>query len=168
MKRQRVKFLWDLYWENKTCKPKRSIASTSACIWIRHLISKCNLTNFYNKAAERVNLLRHPFSIVTFRPQRIYQLMIRPISTYCGYKRSESRKRMIHSIGKRSLEIISAKFSPQNCDLRFLIIDNFLQKRAYCFVFDCLNGTVCFPSKMNYFPRSHHTALKTMVKQQNC
>ena len=78
MTRQRVKFLWDLYWENKTCKPKRSIASTSACIWIRHLILKCILTNFYNKPAERVNLLRHPFRIVTFRPQRIYQLMIRP------------------------------------------------------------------------------------------
>ena len=78
MKRQRVKFLWDLYWENKTCKPKGSIASTSECIWIRHLILKCILTNFYNKAAERVNLLRHPFRIVTFRPQRIYQLMIRP------------------------------------------------------------------------------------------
>ena len=78
---------------------------------------------------------------------------------------------MIHAIEKRSLEMISAKFSPQNCDLRFLITDNFLQKRAYCFVFDCLNGTAFFTFKMNYFQRSRHMALKTlktMVKQQNC
>ena len=147
MKRQRVKFPWDLYWESKTYKPKRSITSTLVCIWIRHLILKCILTKFYKKAAGRGNFLCHPFSIVTFRPQRIYQSIIRSISTYCGYNRSESRKCMIHSIGKRSLEIISAKFSPQNCDLRFLTIDNFLQKRAYCFVFDCLNGTACCPFK---------------------
>ena len=107
MKRQRVKFPWDLYLENKTYELKRSIVSTSAGIWIRHLILKCILTKFYTKAAEKVNLLRHPFSIVTFRPQRIYQSMIRPILTYCGYNSlgwSESRKRMIHSIEKRSLE----------------------------------------------------------------
>ena len=99
------------------------------------------------KAAGRVNLLRRirP-NIDTFSAQRIYQSMVMPIFTYCSYNSlgwSESRKRMIRSIEKRSLEIISPKCSPQNCDLRFLTTDNFLQKKACCLVFDCLNGTVC-------------------------
>ena len=109
------------------------------------------------------------FPIDTFSAQRIYQSMIMPIFTYCGYSSlgwSESRKRMIRSIEKRSLEIISPKCSPQNFDLRFLTIDNFLQKKACCLVFDCLNGTACSPFK-NYFQRLNHT-LETMGKQQNC
>ena len=63
----------------------------------------------------------------------------------------ESRKRMIRSIETRSLEIISPKCSSKN---------SFLQKRACCFVFDCLNGTACFPFK-NYFHRLHYNALNT-------
>ena len=82
----------------------------------------------YKKAAGRVNLLRRIRSnIDTFSAQRIYQSMIMPIFTYRGCNSlgwSESRKRMIRSIEKRSLEIISPKCSPQNCDLRFLTIDN--------------------------------------------
>jgi len=73
---------------------------------------------------------------------------------------SESRKRMIRSIETRSLEIISPKCSPLNCDLRVLKIDNFLQKRACRVVFDCFNGDVCFPFK-DYFERLHHNALNT-------
>ena len=98
--------------------------------------------------------------------------MIVPIFTYCGYTSlgwSESRIHMIRSIEARSLAIISPKCSPQNCDLRILTIDNFLQKRACCFVFDCLNGTACFPFK-GYFQRSHHNALtlETMGNQLSC
>ena len=118
----------------------------------------------YKKAAGRVNLLRRIRSnIDSFSAQRIYQSMIMPIFTYCGYISlgwSESRKRMMRSIEARSLAIISPKCSPQNCDLRILTTDNFLQKRACCFVFDCLNGTACFPFK-GYFQRSHHNALTT-------
>ena len=118
----------------------------------------------YKKAAGRVNLLRRirP-SIDTLSAQRIYQSMIMPMFTYCGYNSlgwSESRKRKIRSIETRSLEIITPKCSVQNCDLRFLTIDNFLQKRACRFVFDCLNGTVCCPFK-DYFERLHHNALNT-------
>ena len=89
--------------------------------------------------------------------------MLIPIFTYCGYNSlgwSESRKRMICSIETRSLEIILPKCSLQNYDLRFLTIDNFLRKRACCFVFDCLNGTVCYPFK-DYFQRLYHNALNT-------
>jgi len=118
----------------------------------------------YKKAAGRVNLLRRiRSSIDTLSAQRIYQSMIMPIFTFCGYNSlgwSESRKRMIRSIETRSLEIISQKCSPQNCDLRVLKIDNFLQKRACRFVFDCLNGAVCFPFK-DYFERLHHNDLNT-------
>ena len=80
--------------------------------------------------------------------QRIDQSMIMPVFMYCGYASlgwSESRKPMIHcSIEPWSLEIISPKCSLQNCDLRF---NNWYlsQERACCFVFDCLNGTTCFP-----------------------
>ena len=118
----------------------------------------------YKKAAGRVNLLRRICSSIdTLSAQRIYKSMIMPIITYCGYNSlgwSESRERMIRSIETRSLEIISPKCSSKNCDLRFLTIDNFLQKRACCFVFDCLNGTACFPFK-DYFQRLHHNALNT-------
>ena len=118
----------------------------------------------YKKAAGRVNLLRRICSSIdTLSAQRIYKSMIMPIFTYCGYNSlgwSESRKRMIRSIETRSLEIISPKCSSKNCDLRFLTIDNFLQKRACCFVFDCLNGTACFPFK-DYFQRLHHNVLNT-------
>ena len=76
----------------------------------------------YKKAAGRVNLLRRIRSnIDSFSAQRIYQSMIMPIFTYCGYISlgwSESRKRVIRSIEARSLAIISPKCSPQNCDLR--------------------------------------------------
>ena len=41
-----------------------------------------------------------------------------------------------------------------------LPIDNFLQKKTCCFVFDCLNGTTCLPFS-NYFQRFHHNSLKT-------
>ena len=86
----------------------------------------------YKKAARRVNLLRRIRSnIDSFSSQRIYQSMIIPIFTYCGYISlgwSESQKCMIRSIEARSLAIISPKCSPQNCDLRILTIDNFLQK----------------------------------------
>jgi len=92
----------------------------------------------YKKAAGRVNLLRRiRSSIDTLSVQRICQSMI----TYCGYNsfgRSEFCKRMIRSIEIRSLEIISPKCSPQNCDPRVLKIDNFLPKRACRVVFDCL------------------------------
>ena len=89
-----------------------------------------------------MNLLRRILSSIdTFSAQQIYQSMIMSIFTYCGYNTlgwSESRKSMIRSIEKRSLEIISPKCSQKNSDLRFLIIDNVLQKKTCCFVFGCL------------------------------
>ena len=101
------------------------------------------IQKIYKKAAGRVNLLRRiRSSIDTLSAQRIYQSMIMSIYTYCGYTSlawSESRTSMIRYIEKRSLEIISPKCSRKNCDLRFLIIDKYvLQKKAFCFVFDCL------------------------------
>ena len=98
----------------------------------RHLILKLIFQKIYKKAAGRVNLLRRiRSSIDTFTAQRIYQSMIMPIFTYCGYTSlgwSESRKRMIRSIETRSLEIISPKCSSQNCDLRILTVDNFYKR----------------------------------------
>ena len=89
-----------------------------------------------------MNLLRRILSSIdTFSAQQIYQSMIMSIFTYCGYNTlgwSESRKSMIRSIEKRSLEIISPKCSQKNSDLRFLLIDNVLQKKTCCFVFGCL------------------------------
>ena len=70
---------------------------------------------------------------------------------------------------KKVIEINTPKCSLKICNLRFLTIDNFLQKKTCRFVFDCLNGTTCFPFR-NYFQRFHHNSLntiKTMGKQQN-
>ena len=70
---------------------------------------------------------------------------------------------------KKVIEINTPKCSLKNCNLRFLTIDNFLQKKTCRFVFDCLNGATCFPFR-NYFQRFHHNSLnsiETMGKQQN-
>ena len=108
----------------------------------------------YKKGTARMNLFaRIRSSIDTFSTQQIYQSMIMSIFTHCRYNSlgwSEFCKCMIHSIETRSHETISPKCSLQNCDLQFLTIDNFLQKRACCFVFDCLNGTVRLPFR-DYF-----------------
>ena len=55
--------------------------------------------------------------VPTFSAQRIYQLMIMSIFTYCDYNSLgswESRRSMIRSIEKRSLAIISPKCSRKN------------------------------------------------------
>jgi len=87
------------------------------------------------------------------------------IFMHCGYNSlgwSESRKSMIRSIEKRSLEIISPKCSQKNCDLRVLIIDNVLQKKASCFVFDCLLRMELHVSRLgNYFQWFHHNSWNT-------
>ena len=111
-----------------------------------HLYPILNLETHFQKkgkkAVGRVNLLRLiRSSIDTPSAQRIYHSMIMPIFTYCGYNSdgwSESRKRMIRSIESRSLEIISPKCLPQNCDLRFLTIDNFLQNCIWLPSWNCM------------------------------
>ena len=99
----------------------------------------------YKTASARLNFLRHiRSSIDTFRAQRIYQSTITPIFTYCGYNSlgwSESRKRMILSIETTSLVNIYLKCSPQNCDLRFLKIYNFLQRQRAAFYLTALKET---------------------------
>ena len=118
------------------------------------LILKDIFTKFTRRLQEVVNLLwRILSSIDTFSAQQIQQSLIMSIFTYCGYNSlgwSQSRKSMIRSIEKRSLAIISPKCSKKNCDLRFVIIDNVLQQKACCFVFD-----------WNYFQRFHHNSLNT-------
>jgi len=119
--------------------------------------------NIYKKAAGRVHLLLHISSrIDTFTALRAYQSMIMPIFMYCGHTSlgwSGPRKCMICSIESQSLKIISPKCSPQNCNLWYLpvAINDFLQK-TYCFVFDYLNGSACFPLK-DYFHLLHHKDL---------
>ena len=99
----------------------------------------------YKTASARLNFLRHiRSSIDTFRAQRIYQSTITPIFTYCGYNSlgwSESRKRMILSIETTSLVNIYLNCSPQNCDLRFLKIYNFLQRQRAAFYLTALKET---------------------------
>ena len=94
-----------------------TITSTSACIWIRTLNYEMHFNKILQEARRKSNPHKRRIrsSIVTFGAHRIYQSMIMPIFTYCGYNNlawPESRKHMIHSIGKRSLEIIYPKFSP--------------------------------------------------------
>ena len=107
-----------------------------------HINFETHFHKIYKKITGRVNLLRLiRFSIDTIRTKQIYQSIIMSIFTYCGYNSlawSESRKRMIHSIEKGSLEIISPKYSKKNCDLRFFNNLNFCQRKRAVFVFDCL------------------------------
>ena len=58
------------------------------------------------------------------------------------------------------IKIITPKCSPKNSNLRFLTIDNFLQKKTSRFVFECLNGTTCFPFR-NYFQCFHYSFSNT-------
>ena len=141
------------------------IQHTSACIWTWHLILK----RIFKKCTRRQQEEWTSYgasvpALILLVPNEFINrwlcqyLHIEAIIVLDG--QIESRKRMIRSIETRSLEIISPKCSSKNCDLRFLTIDNFLQKRACCFVLDCLNGTACFPFK-DYFQRLHHNALNT-------
>ena len=120
----------------------------------------------YKKVEGWVNLLHPVLAVIHLVPQNLpiddYAniLRIAAILVLDGH-RSESHKRIIRSIETRSLEIIFRNAcNPQNCDLRFLTIDNFFKKRMCCFVFDCLNETTCFQFK-DYFQRSHQDALNT-------
>ena len=149
------------------------VISTSACIWTRHLILPSSFHKMYETASARLNFLQHiRSSIDTFRAQRIYQSMITPIFTYCGYNSlgwSESRKRVIRSFETRSLEIIYLKYSPQNCDLRFLKIYNFLQRQRAAFYLTAVKETdvshLGTTSNDNIITRY---TLETMGKQQSC
>ena len=107
--------------------------------------------------------------VPTFSAQRIYQLMIMSIFAYCDYNSLgswESRRSMIRSIEKRSLEIISPKCSQKNCDLR-LIFNNLQwfvnQSVLFCIWLPPKNGTARFPFR-NYFQRFHHNSLGLMSK----
>ena len=117
-----------------------------------HINFETHFHKIHKKITGRVNLLRLiRFSTDTIRAKRIYQSIIMSIFTYCGYislRWSESRKRMIHSIEKGSLEIISPKYSQKNCDLRFFNNLQLLQKKACCFVFDCLLRVELYVSRL--------------------
>ena len=53
-------------------------------------------------------------------------------------------------------------YGQKNCDLRVLIIDNVLQKKACSFVFDCLLRMELHVSRLgNYFQRFHLNYLNT-------
>ena len=124
-----------------------------------------------------MNLLRRILSrIDTFSAQQIYQSMIMSIFTYCGYntlRMVRVPQSMIRSIEKRSLEIISPKCSQKNSDLRFLIIDNVLQKKTCCFVFGCLLRMELHVSHLgtifnNFTIILLNTRNNGKLKQQNC
>ena len=121
-----------------------------------HINFETHFHKIYKKITGRVNLLRHiRFSTETIRAKRIYQSIIMSIFTYCGYISlgwSESRKRMIHSIKKGSLEIISRNTVRRTAIFDFLITYNFFAKESvlFCIWLSPKNGTVCFPFR-NYF-----------------
>ena len=123
-------------------------------------------THFHTiyKEAGRVNLLWHiRSSIDTFSAQRIYQSMIMAILKYCGLnslKWSPSRKCMI---------VITPKCSPKNCDLRFLAIDNFLQKKT-CSLFSIASKKLYVSHSgivFNDFTKNSLNTIETMGNQQN-
>ena len=110
------------------------------------------------KAAGRVNLLRRiRSSIDTSTAIVIYNAMIMPLFTYCGsigLGWPESKLKRLHSVEKRSMNIIKSKYPP-NADLRVPNIGNQMKKSVCKFVFDCLQKNVCEPFK-EYFERAKH------------
>ena len=60
----------------------------------------------------------------------------------------------LHSVEKRSINIIKSKCTP-NADLRVPNIGNQMKKSVCKFVFDCLQKNVCEPFK-EYFERAKH------------
>ena len=117
----------------------------------------------YKKTAGRVNLLRRiRSSIDLLSAERIYRAMIMPVFTYCvttGLGWSDTRKRLIGNIERRSLTIIAPNSSNHSADLRIPSVDSILKRNACLFVFNCLHGNVCNPFK-NYFVKTNH-ALNT-------
>ena len=128
-----------------------------------HLDPALNLeTHFnktYKKAAGRVNLLRRiRSSIDLLSAERIYM----PVFTYCGSTGlgwSDTHKRLIGNIERRSLTIIAPNSSNHSADLRVPSVDSILKRSACLFVFNCLHGNVCNPFK-DYFVKTNH-ALNT-------
>ena len=128
-----------------------------------HLDPTMNLeTHFnktYKKAAGRVNLLRRiRSSIGLLNAERIYRAMIMPVFTYCGTTGlgwSDTSKRLIGNIERRSLAIIAPNSSNHSADLRIPSVDSILKRNACLFVFNCLHGNVCNPFK-NYFMKTNH------------
>ena len=84
--------------------------------------------------------------------------MIMPVFTYCGTTGlgwSDTRKRLIGNIERRSLTIIASNSSNHSADLRIPSVDSILKRNACLFVFNCLHGNVCNPFK-NYFVKTNH------------
>jgi len=89
-----------------------------------------------------------------------------PVFTYCdttGLGWSDTRKRLIGNIERRSLTIIAPNSSNHSADLRIPSVDRILKRSTCLFVFDCLHGDVCNPFK-NYFVKTNH-ALNTRNNQ---
>ena len=83
-------------------------------------------------------------ALIPSAPNEFTNRRLRQYFTYCGYNSlgwSESRKRMILSIETTSLVNIYLNCSPQNCDLRFLKIYNFLQRQRAAFYLTALKET---------------------------
>ena len=81
-----------------------------------------------------------------------------PVFTYCGTTGlgwSDTRKRLIGNIERRSLTIIASNSSNHSADLRIPSVDSILKQNACLFVFNCLHGNMCNPFK-NYFVKTNH------------
>ena len=120
------------------------INSTTAYKYLGvHLDPTMNLEMHFNKtykkAAGRVNLLRRiRSSIGLLNAERIYRAMIMPVFTYCGTTGlgwSDTNKRLIGNIERRSLAIIAPNSSNHSADLRIPSVDSILKWNACLFVF---------------------------------
>ena len=120
------------------------VISTSACIW-KHFILKLISKHLQEGSRKSEPLTAHPFQHwALILPNELTNRWL------CQYLCTVAMlvlvgQSAVSSIESWSLEIIYPKCSLQNCDLRFFNNWHLLQKRACWFIFDCLNGTTCFP-----------------------
>ena len=83
--------------------------------------------------------------------------MIMPLFTYCGSVGlgwPDSKLQRLHSIDKRSMNLIKSK-CPPNTDLRIPSILNQMKKSVCKFVFNCIQENICDPYR-GYVQRSNH------------
>lgn len=117
-----------------------------------NLSSNFDLT--YQKASGRLRLLYRIRPLITEKAAlAIFQTMIQPVLTYCGFvhlKNSQTQLLKLQSLHRRATSIIGNQFLTPPDTV------NMIEMRACNFIRRCLDNDVCENFK-NYFTKTNHT-----------
>ncbi|XP_057299216.1 uncharacterized protein LOC130629859 [Hydractinia symbiolongicarpus] len=122
-----------------------------------NVTSGTKLNNFdltYQKASGRLRLLYRIRPLITDKAAlAIFQTMIQPVLTYCGFvhlKNSQTQLLKLQSLHRRATLIIGNQFLTPPDTV------NMIEMRACNFIRRCLDNDVCENFK-NYFTKTNHT-----------